>query len=147
VIRGTRAVVDDVWALVGSSSFSRRGLTFDGSIDVVLVDKQIRNGVSAAIRDLRRQAMARTLGLAPPADGETANPNWVRLRPLQKAFELVKEITERGGDGLVEPLWPGLPETEILPADQAIADPEGRGFAAVLGAFAALLADLGQSRV
>jgi phosphatidylserine/phosphatidylglycerophosphate/cardiolipin synthase-like enzyme len=147
VIRGTVAVVDDVWALLGSSSFSRRGLTFDGSVDIVLVDKVIKHSVSDLVRNFRRQVMARTLGLIPPAPGETANANWVRLTQQKSAFELMREIVERGGDGLVEPLWPGLPESELLPVDGAIADPEGRGFPAVLGAFAELLASLGQNRV
>jgi phosphatidylserine/phosphatidylglycerophosphate/cardiolipin synthase-like enzyme len=147
VIRSSVGIVDDVWALLGSSSFSRRGLTFDGSIDVVLVDKVIKRAVSDTVRNFRRQAIARTLGLVPPAPGETSNANWVRLNQQRSAFELVHEIVERGGDGLVEPLWPGLQETELLPVDRAIADPEGRGSAAVLGAFAELLASLGQDRV
>src|SRR5205823_6672061 len=103
-IRGTVAVVDDVWALLGSSSFSRRGLTFDGSIDIVMVDKVIKRGVSDMVRHFRRQVMARSLGLVPSALGETANANWVRLTQQRSAFELVREIVERGGDGLVEPL-------------------------------------------
>lgn len=53
----------------------------------------------------------------------------------------------RGGDGLLEPLWPGLPETDLAALDAAIADPDGRGFAGVLQLFAAVLADLGPSGV
>ena len=87
------------------------------------------------------------LGLVPPVLGETANANWVRLTQQRSAFDLVREIVERGGDGLVEPIWPGLPETELLPVDRAIADPDGRGFPAVLGAFVELLASLGEDRV
>jgi hypothetical protein len=147
VIRGTVAVIDDVWALVGSSSFSRRGLTFDGSIDVAFLDKTITRGSSSALRELRRNAMARTLTLAPPTPGETANASWVRLAQPVSAFKLVQEIVARGGDGLVEPLWPGLPETELPAVDRAIADPEGRGFPSVLELFASILADLGPNRV
>jgi hypothetical protein len=147
VIRGTLAVVDDVWALIGSSSFSRRGLTFDGSIDIALLDKVIKDGVSDAVRNFRRLAMANTLGLVPPVASETAKANWVRLSKQKSAFELIREIIERGGDGLVEPLWPGLPETELLPVDEAIANPEGRGFSVILGTFADVLAGLGQDRV
>lgn len=145
--RGTFAVVDDVWALLGSSSFSRRGLTFDGSLDVVFVDKEIKRGVSHRVSEFRRQAMARILGLHPPTHGETANANWVRLTQQRSAFEFMRELIERGGDGLVEPLWPGLPETELLPIDKDIADPDGRGFPAVLGMFADLLARLGPDHV
>jgi len=147
VIRGTVAVVDDVWALVGSSSLSRRGLTFDGSTDVVLFDRAHRDGAGIAIRDLRRRAMARTLSVAPPVGGETPSPTWVRTRDPRAAFSLITEIVGRGGDGLVEPLWRGLPVTELPALDRAIADPDGRGFSPILAGFADVLAGLGASRV
>lgn len=147
VIRGTVAVVDDVWALVGSSSLSRRGLTFDGSSDVVLVDRALRDGASAAIRQLRRRAMARTLSLTPPADGGTPAAAWIRTRDPRSAFSLVSEVVARGGDGLIQPLWRGLPESELPALDRAIADPDGRGFPVVLGSFAAVLSELGDTRV
>ncbi len=147
VIRGTVGVIDDVWALVGSSSFSRRGLTFDGSIDLAFVDKTITQGSSRSIRILRRNVMARTLRLTPPVPGETPNANWVRLFQPSSAFDLLREIVARGGDGLLEPLWAGLPETELLALDRAIADPDGRGFSAILEGFASVLADLGPDRV
>ena len=147
VIRGTVAVIDDVWLLLGSSSFSRRGLTFDGSIDITLVDKTISRGLSSAISNFRRLAMARTLGVSAPAPGETANPNWVRLAQPRTAFELVREVVDRGGDGLVEPLWPGLPTSLLAAADRAIADPDGRAFPSILAGFNDLLAGLGQERV
>jgi hypothetical protein len=147
VIRSTIGVVDDVWALIGSSSLSRRGLTCDGSVDLVFMDRAIKRGVSETIRNFRRQAMARTLGVQPPVAGDTANPNFVRLTQPRSAFALVREIVDRGGDGLVEPLWPGLPEAELPAIDKALADPEGRGFSAVLGLFVEVLAGLGPERV
>lgn len=147
VIRGTTVTVDDVWMLSGSSSFSRRGLTFDGSIDVCLFDRQLREGTSASITNIRRRAMARVLGVAPPATGETPNANWLRTLQMRSAFELFREVVDRGGDGLMEPLWRGLPETELPALDARIADPDGRGFPALLGMFASVLAGLGDSRV
>lgn len=146
VIRGTFVTVDDVWALFGTSSFSRRGLSFDGSIDVCFMDRQLREGVSAAIADRRRRAIARTLGVAPPVAGETARANWVRTLQMRSAFELMREILERGGDGLIEALWRGLPETELPALDARIADPDGRGFPTISGIFATILAGLGDSR-
>ena len=147
VIRGTVAVVDDVWALVGASSPARRGLTFDGSVDLVFTDRALHDGGSVAIRDLRRRAMARTLSLAAPAAGETPKANLVRLRDARAAFGLIAEIVARGGDGLVEPLWRGLPESDLPALDRAIADPDGRGFSVILGTVADILAGLGQSGV
>ncbi|WP_394847002.1 hypothetical protein LZC95_05985 [Pendulispora brunnea] len=147
VIRGTVAVIDDVWALVGSSSVSRRGLTLDGSIDAVLTDRAFHEGASVAIRDLRRRAMARTLSLSAPTGATTANASWVRTRDPRTAFTLVSEILARGGDGLIEPLWSGLPESELPALPRTIADPDGRGFPTILATFADLLATLGPSRV
>jgi hypothetical protein len=147
VIRGLTVTVDDVWALLGSSSWSRRGLTFDGSVDVCIFDRQLREGVSATIADLRRRKMARTLGVAPPAGNETPNAVWVRTLKMRSAFEVVREMVERGGDGLVEPLWPGLPETDLPALSADIADPEGRAFRAISATFAAILAGLGPSGV
>ena len=149
VRRGSLVVVDDVWGLVGSSTWSRRGLTFDGSVDVSFVGAQLRDGVSASVAELRRTAMARTLGVGPPAAGagDTPDPRWVQLAQPTSAFRLLAETLARGGDGLLEPLWPGLPESELLALDAAIADPDGRGFAGVLQLFAGVLAELGDNRV
>jgi hypothetical protein len=43
-IESTTVIVDDCWALVGSSTFSRRGLCFDGGSDIVFTDQQINRG-------------------------------------------------------------------------------------------------------
>lgn len=69
-LRGTVAVVDDVWALVGGSTVSRRGFTFDGSTDVAFLDRTVRDGASVGVRELRRRSMARLLGVAPPATAD-----------------------------------------------------------------------------
>jgi hypothetical protein len=149
VRRGSLVVVDDVWGLVGTSTWSRRGLTFDGSVDVSFVGAALRDGVSAGLADLRRAAMARLLGVAPPATGsaDTPDPRWVQLAQPLSAFRLMADTLARGGDGLLEPLWPGLPETDLPALDASIADPDGRGFAGVLQLFAGVLADLGPSGV
>ena len=149
VRRGSLVVVDDVWALVGSSTTSRRGLTFDGGIDVSFVGSSLRDGVSATVADLRRASMARLLGVAPPAAGspDTPDPRWIQLAQPLPAFRLMAETLERGGDGLLEPLWPGLPESELPALDAQIADPDGRGFVGVLQLFAGVLAELGSSGV
>jgi len=145
VRRGSLVAVDDVWALVGTSTWSRRGLTFDGSVDVSFVGAALRDGVSSGVADLRRAAMARVLGVAPPAPGsaDTPDPRWVQLAQPSSAFRLMADTLARGGDGLLEPLWPGLPETDLPALDASIADPDGRGFGGILQLFAAVLADLG----
>ncbi|RYY57437.1 MAG: hypothetical protein EOO09_02385 [Chitinophagaceae bacterium] len=147
IVRGMTAIVDDVWALCGSSTFSRRGLSFDGSNDVCFTDKKISGGSSQAIRILRRNVMARVINLSAPQAGESLNPNWTRLSLPVSAAELFREILDRGGDGLVEPLWKGIKETDLPAFDRKIADPDGRDFNSVAGLFASVLAALGNARV
>lgn len=147
VIRGTLAVVDDVWALLGSSSLSRRGLTFDGSTDLAFMDSTLREGVGDNIRKMRKNIMARALGLTATADGETATTNMVRLHQPTQAFELFREILERGGDGLIEPIWPGIPVDDLPALGKNIADPDGREFSEIIGLFIELINTLGPSRV
>ncbi len=123
VIRGTVAVVDDVWALVGSSSFSRRGLTFDGSIDLTFLDQTIRRGTSSAVRELRKSAMARTLALTPPPPARQPAPascGWTsRWRPSSWC---ARSSSAEGTVGRAPVA--GLPTSDLPALDRAIADPE-----------------------
>ena len=64
-LEATVVIVDDVWALVGASTFRRRGLTFDGATDVVLTDTVLEESVCPALRDFRRGLLAARLGIAP----------------------------------------------------------------------------------
>ncbi len=149
VVRGNVVIVDDVWALLGSSTLARRGLTFDGGLDLSLFDRRLTGGASAQLRDLRRSLMAQTLGKSAPAAGDTPDPGWVRLASMTGAFAQFREVLEdHGGEGLIQPLYRG--PTDVLPQSQAIADPDGRAFGAdlVLGtALAGALASLGGARV
>lgn len=80
VIRTTTVIVDDVWCATGSSSLTPRGLSFDGTLDIVLADRQFDRGVGVAIRAHRKALMAMHLGVAPPASPQAAPAaDWVRL--------------------------------------------------------------------
>lgn len=59
----TTIIVDDVYALTGSTHLWRRGLTFDSSVAVALFDENVSDGRSTAIRNARRQLFADRLGL------------------------------------------------------------------------------------
>jgi hypothetical protein len=148
-LRGTFAVVDDVWALTGGSTFSRRGLTFDGSVDLAFVGHNLKDGVSSTVRDARRTAMARVLGVGPLGPGSTATPDprWTQLAGRRSAFELMRRTVENGGEGEVHRPWPGLPETELPALAKDIADPEGKTFNVLGAALAAALADLGDDHL
>jgi hypothetical protein len=59
----TTIIVDDVYALTGSTHLWRRGLTFDSSVAVALFDENVSDGRSTALRNARRQLFADRLGL------------------------------------------------------------------------------------
>ncbi|MEQ1571855.1 MAG: hypothetical protein ABMA64_39880, partial [Myxococcota bacterium] len=145
VLRTTVGVVDDSWAILGTSSFSRRGMTFDGGLDLVFTDRDRLDGASVAVRRLRREVMAHWLGLTAPAPGATPTAGFVRLGSLDGAFDHLTEVLAQGGDGTIEPWWRG--PSEPPPQSVDLADPEGRAFGDQLlqAVFAAALAALGQS--
>jgi hypothetical protein len=119
-------IVDDCWAMVGGASIRRRGLTFDGSSELVVTDTLLENGRSAAIRDFRRRLMADRLGVEP----DSSHPSFVALGEAATAFNFTRDVVAAGGLGDVSPVWdgtaPGLALATPLPIDQA--NPEGRDF-------------------
>ncbi len=138
-------IVDDMWALVGSSSFRRRGFTFDGAADLVFFDKNISDGVSTRIRDLRKSLMAIHLNInAQTTPTAFPNPNAVRIHDMQQAFSTVKDMLDRGGAGIIEDIWDGnvsgttAIDPAAYPADD-IADPEGRDFNVISATLFALI--------
>jgi hypothetical protein len=140
-------IVDDVYALIGTSTIRRRGLTFDGGLDVVLFDRSIRDGRGAAVGDLRRRLMAAHLGVKPPASGEVPHANWVQLNDGPSAFAAIKQLLDQGGAGLIEPLWDGsIPGITPIPSSSFpsddVADPEGRDFNTAIALIVAALASV-----
>jgi hypothetical protein len=119
-------VIDDAWAMIGGTTIRRRGLTFDGSSDLVVTDTLLENGRSAAIRDFRRKLLADRLGVQP----DSSQPSFVALGEASTAFNFVRDVVAAGGLGDVSPVWdgttPGLDPTTPLSVDQA--NPEGREF-------------------
>jgi hypothetical protein len=119
-------IIDDAWAMIGGATIRRRGLTFDGSSDLVLTDTLLENGRSTAIRDFRRNLLANRLGVKPDSN----QPSFVALSEASTAFNFVRDVVAAGGLGDVSPVWdgttPGLDPTTPLTVDQA--NPEGREF-------------------
>jgi hypothetical protein len=129
----TVVIIDDVWALIGASTFRRRGLTFDGATDVVLTDTVLEEGVCPSLRDFRRTLLAARLGISPTSPsqfGGMPDPSFVRLADGVEACLIIREQLLAGGLGRIEPLWngiePGLPA--ITPFEQDLADPDGEAF-------------------
>lgn len=137
VIRSTTVIIDDVWCMTGASSLSRRGMTFDGSNDVVLVDWQLDRGAGLTIRAHRKALMATHLGVGLTPVGGGAEPSlvgaptgdWVRLHNPSSAFEAFADACAANIRGKLLPLWAGpdpmAPDAPIAHTAD-IADPDGR---------------------
>jgi hypothetical protein len=112
--------------MIGGCSFRRRGLTFDGSSDLVLTDTLIENGRSPAIRNFRRALMAIRLGI--PID--STQPSFVALSEARSSFTVIQDALSGGGNGKISTVWDGtiagITPATALPVDQA--NPDGRDF-------------------
>ncbi len=64
-LSATTVIVDDAWALTGSTHLSRRGVSFDSSLAAVIWDEQLRDGRPADVVRFRRQLVSRRLSLPP----------------------------------------------------------------------------------
>jgi hypothetical protein len=134
-LESTVVIVDDVWALIGSSTFRRRGLTFDGGSDLVFTDTDLVNGRSPVIANFRRQLMATRLGVRASETnsfGTMPDANFIRLNDGVEAFAVIREMLVAGGLGKIERLWNGeLPGVTRIPPDSVsfdITNPEGHEF-------------------
>jgi hypothetical protein len=149
----TVIVVDDMWLFVGSGSFTRRGLLFDGNLSVALFDRQIEAGRSRAIRDFRRRLMENHLGALPPPGApapDFPHPNRARIADLTESYFAFRDTLDQGGAGLIESLFDGvvtgqppIPPTSYPHRD--LADPDGSTFPATAAALLQLFAGLGEA--
>lgn len=109
-VESTVVIVDDVWALIGSSTMRRRGLAFDGGADIVLTDLEVSEGRSAAIATLRRTLQADRLGIpVPGAPPMLPSSAFVRLADGVEAFHQIREVLRGGGLGRIARLAPAEP--------------------------------------
>lgn len=134
-LESTVVIIDDLWLLVGASQLRRRGLTFDGASDLVLVDTDLVQGASPAISGFRRRLLASRIGAAPGpllAGVPQPDPTYTRLADGVEAFHAVRELLIAGGLGKVERLWNGHTEgvTYVDPdgVSRDVADPEGKEY-------------------
>ena len=63
-LSSTTVIVDDVYCLTGTTHLWRRGLSFDSSLAVAVLDEHLSSGRSQEIRRFRRALLAGRLGLA-----------------------------------------------------------------------------------
>jgi hypothetical protein len=152
----TTVIVDDLWALVGSSTFRRRGLAFDGSSDLVFTDTNLEDGRSPQIAAFRRQLLSSRLGVPPTEPDNFGRPmassTFVRLDDGVEAFYVVREMLREGGSGRVARLWNGRGPDGLLPiedigdqVDIDMSNPDGRELDVLSILSAAFLGRLGNA--
>lgn len=94
-LTSSTVVIDDAWALTGTTHLSRRGLSWDSSLAACVFDERLTDGRPTDVRAFRMQLMADRLGL--PLTRLPSDP-----------AELVKAIRDfdtRGSDKLsVQPI-------------------------------------------
>ncbi|MBL7712809.1 MAG: hypothetical protein JNL13_10105 [Chitinophagaceae bacterium] len=120
-------IVDDQWALCGSSAFRRRGFCFDGSTDLVLTDLETKNGAATSLLEWRRQLLAQRLGIAAAEKSSRA----LLSEDFTAAFAMIRQMLIAGGLGKIERLWNGHTEgvTYAEPTiSKELANPDGITF-------------------
>jgi hypothetical protein len=85
-LASTAVVVDDVYAVTGTSHLWRRGLSFDRSLAAAVFDERLTVGRPTAVRTFRLALLAQRLGTTVPS---------IPLDP----FELVAAVRELSGPG------------------------------------------------
>jgi hypothetical protein len=124
-MRTTTIIVDDVWCFVGTSHLRRRGMTFDGAVDVASIDRQIAKGYSSAIARFRQVLMAQRLGVDVPTSPTNTGALWVRLAQPESAFGAVAALLNEGGEGRLTAMFAGPDDDSVLSQTDDVADPDG----------------------
>jgi hypothetical protein len=126
LIRSTVVIVDDVFALVGTSHVRRRGMTFDGGCDVASIDRALNaQGRSAAIARFRQELMAAKLGIAVPNGPANSSALWTRLGEPDSAFDVLADLLAAGGQGRCSPVFAGPTDNRVIPQTDQVSDPDG----------------------
>lgn len=129
----------DVWALVGTSHWRRRGMTFDEGADMVTMDRDLDDrGASRRIRTFRRSFLGSRLQV--PPDG-AASADAIRLASPAGAFDLVHDLVAQEGLGRVRPFWRGPTDSDVLAQSHDVADPDGASDDQYLVLFAGLIGE------
>ncbi|MBE2319353.1 hypothetical protein DVA67_025480 [Solirubrobacter sp. CPCC 204708] len=140
-IRSTTVVVDDAWALVGTSHWRRRGMTFDDGVDIVGFDRTTDGGgASARIRTFRQALLASLTGVTAPVAPAT-DADWSRLGGTRSCVDLVGDLVAQGGLGRLAPFWEGPTDTDVAVQSDHVADPDGGTSDEYLLRFATLIGE------
>ncbi|WNG58798.1 hypothetical protein F0U59_31745 [Archangium gephyra] len=113
-IASTSVVVDDAYALTGSTHLSRRGLSWDSSLAVAVFDENLTDGRPTDVLNFRNQLLADRLGIPLTA---------VPIDPAE-LVRAINDLDARGSNRLsAQPIVP--PTTAVTPLDQDVWLPDG----------------------
>ena len=79
-------IVDDMWMIISSSNFSRRGMTYETEIAAAITDAEVEDGVRKSVRDHRIRLWAEHLRLD--------RSHWYRLVDPLAGAELLRQSIE-----------------------------------------------------
>jgi phosphatidylserine/phosphatidylglycerophosphate/cardiolipin synthase-like enzyme len=79
-------IVDDIWMVISSSNFSRRGMTYETEIGVAITDAEVEDGVRKVVRDHRIRLWAEHLRLD--------RSHWHRLLDPIAGAELLRQALD-----------------------------------------------------
>jgi phosphatidylserine/phosphatidylglycerophosphate/cardiolipin synthase-like enzyme len=79
-------IVDDVWMVISSSNFSRRGMTYETEIGVTVSDAEVEDGVRKIVRDHRVRLWAEHLRLD--------RSHWHRVLDPIAGLELMRQAID-----------------------------------------------------
>jgi hypothetical protein len=128
-LASTTVVVDDVWALTGTTHLSRRGLSWDSSLAATVFDEQVTDGRSTDVRNFRIQLMSDRLGL----------PNTRLPHDPAELIRAIRDLDARGSNKLsVKPIV--RPNTTPANGDIDIWNPDGSVSGLSLSSIATLFA-------
>jgi len=124
--RSSVVLVDDVYAVVGTSHWRRRGMTFDGGCDVASLDRRMDDrGVSGAVARYRQELMATRLGIPIPTSAADTTALWTRLAEPDSAYDVLVDLLGAGGLGRCSAVYAGPTDTAVIPEAVDTIDPNG----------------------
>ncbi len=132
-IASTTVIIDDVVCFVGSTDITRRGLTFDASTMVGVVDDIVEDSISPEIRTFRTRLLADRLGEPLeniPLDGHTVTSMVAEMiaQDVSRAIGLPLPPIEDVQRGITDPSSEPTRDLNIL---QEYLDPDGRSTGSV----------------
>ena len=114
-LASTTLIVDDVYALTGTTHFWRRGFSFDSSVATAVFDETLDDGAPAEVRKFRRALLSGRLGLDP------------KLLPddPSELIAAVRTLASRGGGARLAFSTTPSPDPAPTSADNDIWDRDG----------------------